>query len=176
MKPLFNVLKKVDSGVVGLTEAVAAFGIVAATLIIVVNVIMRYFFANSIFWAEEAVRYIIIWTSYLGFSHAIRYNMHIKVDTLHHYLPPKAKKALIMAIYFACFVCCALFAYYAWVLIGRMQTFGQVNAVITWLPMWIVNLCLPIFGILGTKDYLQLLILNFRKKGEIVTTVGGGIG
>ena len=168
-------LKKADSLMIGLQEITIGIVILSATAVVMLNIIMRYFFANSLMWAEEFVRYSIIWTVFLSSSLCIRNNMHIKIDTLQIALPFKAEKILVCFIYAISIVGFAVFAWVSWNLTQRMMFFDVRSQTMPWLSMWMVNLSLPVFGVLATKDSIQLLVLNLIRKGEIVRTVGGGL-
>ena len=149
-------------------------GVISATLIIATNVLMRYVFDIGLIWAEESVRFIIIWVTFVGASLCIRNNIHVKVDVLHLKLPFKYEKMLICFIYLVCIVFCIFLAYTGGILTYRVFATGQFNTSMPWLRMWMVNLSIPVFGVLGTKDFIQLFVLNLIRKGEIVRTVGGG--
>ncbi|RCW69828.1 TRAP transporter small permease [Saliterribacillus persicus] len=63
-------------------KTIVALGIFLTSVIIFVNVVLRYFFDSGFVWAEEAVRYIIIYIVMLGSSLAITKNEHIAVTLL----------------------------------------------------------------------------------------------
>lgn len=50
------------------------------TVLIFVQVIMRYVFSNSLSWSEELARYLFIWLIYLGVSYGAKLRKHIKID------------------------------------------------------------------------------------------------
>jgi len=60
---------------------VTLVGMVAImTVIIILQVFMRYFFLFSLSWSEEVARYLMIWVSFLGASLALKYGFHIGVE------------------------------------------------------------------------------------------------
>lgn len=69
--------------------------------LVIANVISRYVFLHSFTWVEEASRYLMIWTAFLGAGLALRVGGHIAVDTLPAALPPKGARwlrSLLVAI------------------------------------------------------------------------------
>ena len=144
---------------------------VAAVLIIVSNGILRAFFGIGLIWGEETVRYVMILTVCVGASLAIRHNVHVKVDVVQVILPFKFEKALVIFTFALGMVFCAVLAYASYHNTILIHSLGQQSPTMTWFPMWIANVPLILFGALGTKDYLQLIILNLVKKGEIVRTI-----
>lgn len=58
------------------------------------QVINRYIFGGSFFWAEECAILCMIWVTFLGSTIAIRRNSHTRIDFLINIFPPKLKKAV----------------------------------------------------------------------------------
>lgn len=52
----------------------------AMSLVISVQVVMRYAFQSSLSWSEELARYLFIWMIYIGISYGVKLDRHIKVD------------------------------------------------------------------------------------------------
>lgn len=69
------------------TVAMVAFMSIA-TIITSVQVVYRYGFNSSLFWAEEVVIYSIICMSFVGASMGVRYGAHISVDVLNAIATP----------------------------------------------------------------------------------------
>ena len=65
-----------------LEKAIISIGIFSTSVLIFVNVILRYFFDYGLVWAEEVVRYIIVYIVMIGSSLAISKNEHIAVTLL----------------------------------------------------------------------------------------------
>ena len=52
------------------------------TIVVFVQVVMRYVFANSLSWSEELARFIFLWFSWVGASYAVRERSHFRVEML----------------------------------------------------------------------------------------------
>ena len=70
---MFTLLEKV-------IKHVSAFLFAVATLIAFAQVIFRYIFNSSLFWAEELIRYLFIWMFFLGAAEASRIGTHVGMD------------------------------------------------------------------------------------------------
>jgi len=62
-----------------------------AAAINIVNVIGRYIFATPVFWAEEILIYIVIWTVFLVAGSITYRGAHLNMDLLYSNMPPVAE-------------------------------------------------------------------------------------
>lgn len=170
MKKFFSSINKALNG---FENVIIATGVLSATFIIFMNVVMRHLFKSPIMWAEELTRYIMMWVTFIGASLCVRDNIHVKMDLLHIKLPYKAAKILVCATYVVCILISAFLAYTGFTLTLKIAALGQVSSAMQMIPMWIVNLCVPISCVLMIKNYVYLLTLNILTRGEIVKRIGG---
>ncbi len=136
----------------------------AMTLIIAYQVIMRKVFNNSQTWTEEIARFLFIWQCWIGVAYAARISRHIRVDVLKDlFKSPKAKTALDII----CLVCCVLFfgflGYKGIVVVSKIQRMHQLSPACQ-IPMWIPYLAVPVGAILASLRFLQQLILLISGK------------
>ncbi len=66
------------------------------TLLIFVQVIMRYVFSNSLSWSEELARFTFIWMVYLGISYACKHMKHIKIESALFLFPKKWRGGVVI--------------------------------------------------------------------------------
>lgn len=66
--------------------------------LVIANVFSRYAFGHSFSWVEEATRYMMIWTTFLGAGPALRVGGHIAIDSLPAALPAPAARCLRAAV------------------------------------------------------------------------------
>ena len=69
--------------------------VMAALVSLFVNVVMRYGFNQSLAWSEELVREVIIYTTFIGCSAAVKNRSMIRIDASVQ-LFPKLKTALTL--------------------------------------------------------------------------------
>ena len=70
----------------------------AMSVIIFSNVVLRYTTNQSIEWAEEVARHMMIWLTFIGCGPVLRYGGHIAIDNLQDSLPPRAAQILRVLI------------------------------------------------------------------------------
>ncbi|MCE5284162.1 MAG: TRAP transporter small permease [Deltaproteobacteria bacterium] len=66
--------------------------IVFQAILLVIGVVFRYLLNAPITWADEIVRYSLIWTTFAGAALATKDNKHILVDVIDLMLPEWAKR------------------------------------------------------------------------------------
>ena len=68
------------------------------SVIIFTNVVLRYTTSQSIEWAEEVSRHLMIWLTFIGCGPVLRYGGHIAIDNLQDALPRRLSQFLRVLI------------------------------------------------------------------------------
>lgn len=126
----------------------------AMAVIIFTNVGLRYLTSQSIEWAEEVSRHMMIWLTFVGAGPVLRYGGHIAVDNLQDALPESlaiALRALVAALLFAFF---GFMVWYGWLYVERTQF--QLTAA-TQIPFAWVYSALLVGGVLLTVHWLLVV-------------------
>lgn len=113
--------------------------------IIVVNVALRYLTSQSLEWAEEVSRHMMIWLTCLGAGPVLRQGGHIAVENLQDALPTRLGQALRVVVALLLFAFFAFMVWYGWLYMQR--TLLQTTAV-TQVPFAWIYAALPIGGVL----------------------------
>ncbi|WP_157970153.1 TRAP transporter small permease [Pelagibacterium sediminicola] len=92
-------------------------------MLIFLQVIMRYVFQNSLVWSEELVRWLFIWTIWIGIAYAFRTGQHIRITAFTDRLPGAMALRLERAIQVAMVV---FFLWIAW--LGVQQATSPIVA------------------------------------------------
>ena len=120
------------------TQFITLFTIVMGA-IIMVDVVFRNLGMQGISWVEEFGRFMLVATTLLGCSIAVRSNGHMLMDVLYTVLPVRVSYVLKSIAYA---VCCAMYLYigyysYGWMmkqrLIGKTMQSCQFPAWIMWI-------------------------------------------
>lgn len=139
---------------------ILSFSLAFTTILIFVQVVMRYVFNNSLSWSEELARYIFIWQIWLGTSVSMKANEHICLDMLNNKLQGKAKIILALIANILMMLFCAFLAKYGYDLAVSMMRRGNKSVALR-IPMWIVYSALP----------FSQLVVGLRVLGHIVGNV-----
>ena len=82
-----RILDFFDNGPV--TKFISSVFILAMSVIMVMNVILRYCFHFSFNWSDEIIRYLCIYMSFLGMAASWKYGTHIGVTVFVEKCSPK---------------------------------------------------------------------------------------
>jgi C4-dicarboxylate transporter DctQ subunit len=72
-------------------DSICAFALGSVSILIFVQVLLRYFWNYTPDWSEELSRYLIVWTIFIGTAIGVRNNIHIGVDALLRLMPHSFK-------------------------------------------------------------------------------------
>lgn len=72
--------------------------LLAMACIVFANVVLRYTTCDSIVWAEEVARHLMIWGTFLGAGLVLRFGGHVAIDNLHQAVGQGAARALRLLI------------------------------------------------------------------------------
>lgn len=89
-----NKVKHILEEIMWAEVLIGAFLVVLMVAIMVLEVIMRYVFNNSIIWVQEFVIMTFIWITMLGGSAASMTKTHVTITTFSQFLSEKRKQVL----------------------------------------------------------------------------------
>ncbi len=121
-------------------------GLLAAmSVIIFTNVALRYLTSQSIDWAEEVSRHLMIWLTFVGAGPVLRYGGHIAIDNLQDALPRAAAQALRVLIVLLMAGFAGFMIWYGWLYMQRAQF--QTTAA-TQISFAYIYAAMPVGGLL----------------------------
>jgi C4-dicarboxylate transporter DctQ subunit len=136
-------MSRLDKALTAVENVLAVAALALATLIAVGAVILRYLFGTIIFWSEEAIIYLIIYSTFLGAVITLRHNEHVSVDLLPVLLKGRARRvvtvigASLLAVYLL------VIGWYAWLLLLEPFSTSTVTPALK-LPLWVVEAAVPV--------------------------------
>ncbi|MCB1735023.1 MAG: TRAP transporter small permease [Gammaproteobacteria bacterium] len=145
---ILKLLNKMEEAVIGLLLA-------AITLLVFVEVVMRFGFNTGISWVQEATLLMSAWFVLFGVSYGLKVGAHINVDAVVRRLPGVAQRVAAVVAVMLSLIYCGLFLYGSWIYLAKMNLIGIELEDIP-VPAWIAHSILIIgLGMLA----LRLLIL-----------------
>ena len=133
----------------------------AMTVIIFTNVALRYLTDQSIEWAEEVARHMMIWLTFLGAGPVLRYGGHIAVDNLQDNVPPRVAVALRVLI---ALLMTGFFVFMVWWGILYMQRAQFQTTAATQISFAWIYAAMPVGGVLLLMHWFLILRGYVRRR------------
>ena len=146
--------------------------LVAMTLLVFVEVILRFVFNTGLLWAQEATLHLSAWFVLFGVSYGFKTGAHISVDVLVKKLPPLARRITAGAAALLCLLYCGLFIYGSWVYLKTMHMI-EIEMEDLPIPKWIAHSILLIGFVLLSIRLLHLLWRLIRGDADSLLPRGG---
>lgn len=136
-----------------------------STVVIFIQVIMRYIFHNSLVWSEEFARYCFIWLIFLAASYGCKKGAQIKIDAALGLFPEKLRPYVMIVGNLLVLVLAAYIFGSGISAVNFQITYHKVSPAMG-LPMWIVYMA-PVtgFGLTIIRE-IQVILAQVSALGE----------
>jgi len=124
------------------------------------NVILRYGFNYSLAWSEELIREIIMYTTFIGCSAAIKRRNMIVIDVLPQSIP-RLKKPLAFFSHLATMIFAVLITYLGVQMAVQQHATFQTTVILK-IPMYLLYVMLPLMGVLMGLRTVQAVYEDVR--------------
>jgi len=153
-----------------------AVGIVAAALILLIEVFLRYLFNSPTLWAHEITIFLCSIAFVFGGLYCTGHNKHIRVVLIYDHLSPRWRRAADVLISLVCALASGFFAYASWAMVKRavMTPSGQIRLETTgsaWsapTPALIKVFILIVMALLVVQ--FLILALNYARRSSAPET------
>ncbi|OQY53477.1 MAG: C4-dicarboxylate ABC transporter substrate-binding protein [Desulfobacteraceae bacterium 4572_89] len=159
---LGKILKKLDTITTQIEEWTLFIIVIAALLSLFANVVLRYGFNYTLAWSEELVRIVIIYSTFVGASVAVKQRAMIRIDAVVQIFP-KLKSGLT-------FYTSILMLIFAWMMVyyGYKMTYLQYltnqKTIIMQIPLVIIYAIMPLMGVMVGIRTIQVMIQDFKTR------------
>jgi C4-dicarboxylate transporter, DctQ subunit len=137
---------------------VLAVGVAALAVLLIANVIARTFF-QSLYYADEISKFLIILISFVGVSYAARKARHIRMGAFLDLMPAKLEKIFIFAISGINATVMLILAWYGFQYMNKMRMLGQMTSALQ-VPYWTFMIIIPVGFISAGIQYIRTIIKN----------------
>jgi len=130
-----------------------------------INVVLRYGFNYTLAWSEELVREVIIYTTLIGCSAAIKQRKMIKIDASVQLLP-KLKVPLNFFSNLVTLIFAYMMIHYGWLMMA-LQIRTHQKTIIMQIPLAYLYGVLPLMGVLMFIRTLQVIyqdVMELKQK------------
>ncbi len=159
---LGKILKKLDTVVTNIEEWTLFTIVIVALLSLFANVVLRYGFNYTLAWSEELVRIVIIYSTFVGASVAVKQRAMIRIDAVVQIFP-KLKPGLTIYTNL-------LMLFFAWMMVNygykmtHLQYVTHQKTIIMQIPLVIIYAIMPIMGVMIFIRTFQVMIQDFKSR------------
>ena len=136
--------------------------VLVALVALFFNVVLRYGFNYTLAWSDELVREVIIYTTFIGCSVAVKNRSLIRIDASVQ-LFPKLKIPLTFFSNFVVMIFAIMMIYYGW-LMAALQVQTQQKTIIMQIPLVYLYAILPLMGIMMFIRVIQVFYQDIQEQ------------
>ncbi len=164
-----GILGTIDTGISRVESVILAVGVLLMAVNTVANVLSRFLLGESLHFAEEVNRILIILITFAGIGYAARHGRHIRMSALYDAFPVKIRRYLMIMIAFTTSAIMFFLAYYAVTFTFEMYQRGRVLPTLG-TPIWMIYLWAPVGFTVTAIQYLMTGIKNCFSKDVYLST------
>ena len=128
-----------------------------ATAIMLIEALSRSVLSSSYFWAEESVRYLMLWAYFMTIGCAGRAGRMIRTELLIERLPDGLRRALNVTTTALGLLFAGILLYASVPQVLRYRSIGMMTESNLDLPMWVLFLAMPLGAIVMGLYYVGAL-------------------
>ncbi len=136
--------------------------VMVALISLFANVVLRYGFNYALAWSEELVRLVIIYTTLIGCSSAIKKRSMIKIDASVQLLP-KLKYPLTYFSNLVVVIFSIMMIYYGW-LMAALQVQTNQKTIVMQIPLVYLYAILPLMGVMMFFRTIQVIYQDITEQ------------
>ena len=138
--------------------------LLAMACIVFANVVLRYTTGDSIVWAEEVARHLMIWVTFLGAGLVLRFGGHVAIDNLHQAVSTRSARWLRTLVGVGIGIFCLVMTYFSvlYVWATRFQTTAATD-----IPISFIYVAMPV-GFLLMFVHLLFIVRGYIADGSYI--------
>ncbi|MFT5727485.1 MAG: C4-dicarboxylate transporter DctQ subunit [Desulforhopalus sp.] len=119
-------------------EAVICILLVLTTLLVFVDVVMRFGFNTGFMWSQELTLHMSAWFVLFGASYGLKVGSHIGMDAFIKLFPRTMRRILSGIAAILAIIYCGLIFYGSWIYLAKMKMIG-IDLEDLPIPTWIAH-------------------------------------
>lgn len=162
---LIRILNKIE-------ESVLALLLVAITLLVFADVVMRFGFNTGFIWSQELTLLMSAWFVLFGISYGLKVGAHIGIDSFVKLFSDRVQRGFGIIAVVLSLLYCGLFGYGAWVYLTKVKRIG-IDLEDLPIPTWIAHSALVLgLGLFAIRLFILLWHIvrgtatGFKRKDE----------
>ncbi|MCG8632961.1 MAG: TRAP transporter small permease [Desulfobacterales bacterium] len=157
---LGKLLRRLDKLVTQIEEWTLFIIVISALISLFANVVLRYGFNYTLAWSEELVRIVIIYSTFVGASVAIKQGAMIRIDAVVQMFP-RLKKGLTVYTHILMLVFACIMVYHGYKM-THLQLITNQKTIIMQIPLVIIYAIMPVTGVMVFIRTVQVMIQDIK--------------
>ncbi|UCH21873.1 MAG: TRAP transporter small permease [Deltaproteobacteria bacterium] len=150
------------SAVNAVEVSILVFCVASLGILLITNVFARTFF-QSIYFAEEVSKFLVMLTTFTGVSYAVRKARHIRMGAFLDSMPEKMEKVFIIIISLVSAIVMGIMTWFSYKYLINAMNMGHMTPALR-VPKWTFYVIIPIGFGLACIQYIRTIIKNFTEK------------
>ena len=159
---LGKILKKLDAIMTNIEEWTLFVIVITALISLFANVVLRYGFNYTLAWSEELVRIVIIYSTFIGASVAVKQRKMIRIDAVVQIFP-KLKTGLTIYTNLLMLIFAWMMIYYGYKM-TVLQYITHQKTICMEIPLVIIYTIMPVMGVMVFIRTVQVMIQDLKTK------------
>lgn len=148
-----------------LEESILSIFLVVMTLLVFLDVVMRFGFNSGIAWSQEVTLYMMAWFVLFGASYGVKVGAHIGVDSFVKIFPKPIRRALGLLSVSICIAYSIIFMIAAWNYLAKLKKI-HIEMEDLEIQRWMSESIILIGFILLLYRFIQLFIKILKGDAE----------
>jgi TRAP-type C4-dicarboxylate transport system permease small subunit len=142
--------------------SILVFCVAALGILLITNVFARTFF-QSIYFAEEVSKFLVMLTTFTGVSYGVRKARHIRMGAFLDAMPPSMEKVFLIVISAVSAVVMGIMTWFSYRYLINAMDMGHMTPALR-VPKWTFYVIIPIGFGLACIQYIRTIIKNLIEK------------
>lgn len=164
-----GLLGTIDTGISKVEAVILAAGVLLMALNTIANVIGRFAFGESLHFAEEINRILIVMITFAGLGYAARHGRHIRMSAVYDAFPVVVRRIMMIII---AFVTSAVMVFLCWFAVRYIHSVYATGRVLPTLdiPIYLMYLWVPIGFTVTAIQYFMTGVKNIVSRDVYLST------
>lgn len=146
----------------GIEVSILVFCVAALAALLIINVFARTFF-QSIYFAEEVSKFLVMLMTFVGVSYGVRKARHIRMGAFLDAMPPMMEKVFLIIISLVSAVVMGMMAWFSYQYMLNAMDMNHMTPALR-VPSWTFFVIIPIGFALACFQYIRTIIKNLTEK------------
>lgn len=142
--------------------SILVFCVAALAILLIANVFARTFF-QSIYFAEEVSKFLVMLTTFTGVSYGVRKARHIRMGAFLDAMPPKMEKVFIIIISLISAFVMGIMTWFSYLYLVNAMDMAHMTPALR-VPKWTFYVIIPIGFAMACIQYIRTIIKNLIEK------------